>query len=88
MKSNRTARLLKPVNRRRNRAKAKPATIIRGEAYNTQEMAAKGFGCVLLKKMRKEGVRPLEIGCSNWYLGDEVLNWMSQQRGENNESDI
>ena len=50
-----------------------------GSAYTREDLSELGIGPVLLRKARAEGVKPRQIGTLYWYMGSELLEWISKQ---------
>lgn len=46
-------------------------------AYTREDLAELGIGPVLLKQARAAGVKPRLVGQCHWYLGSELIKWIS-----------
>lgn len=47
--------------------------------YSTDRLAELGFGEWLLRKVRRDGVKPIKVGRQSWYRGKELCEWVEQQ---------
>lgn len=47
--------------------------------YTREDLEQLGIGAVLLRKARADGVKPRQVGNLFWYMGSELLEWISKQ---------
>ena len=49
-------------------------------AYSTASLSKNGIGREIQMQMRADGVKPRKIGDSQWYMGQEIVDWMAGQK--------
>jgi hypothetical protein len=47
--------------------------------YTREDLEQLGIGAILLRKARADGVKARKIGNLYWYMGSELIEWISKQ---------
>lgn len=68
-----------PQNKRRPNGNEDHGNIRGDVAYTREGMIALGYGDETLSQIRRDGVRPRQLGRRDVYLGSELLKWIESK---------